>query len=95
MKVPVLDTDDFVLYIEKVGDNSFIHCDVVAKWSKTVKRNLQLAFNLLTQEYGKELYALHTPGDKKHEKFLKMFNFSYLQSLTGKDGKDYDIYIWR
>jgi hypothetical protein len=95
MKVPVLDTDDFVLYIEEVDDNSFIHCDVVAKWNKTVKRNLQIAFNLLTQEYGKELYALHAPEDKKHEKFLKMFNFSYLQSLTGKDGKDYDIYIWR
>jgi hypothetical protein len=95
MKVPVLDTDDFVLYLEDVNGNSFIHCDVLAKWNKTVKKRLQVAFNLLVKEYGKELYALHTPEDRKHEKFLKMFDFSYLQSLTGKDGKDYDIYIWR
>jgi len=95
MKVPVLDTDDFILYMEELEGNSFIHCDVLVKWNKTVKKKLQLAFSLLTKEYGKELYALHTPKDKKHEKFLKMFNFSYLQSFTGKDGKDYDIYIWR
>lgn len=95
MKIPVLDTDDFVLYIEEVEDKSFIHCDVLERWNKTTKKKLQIAFNLLTEEYGKELYALHTPADKKHEKFLKMFDFSYLMSTNGKDGKDYDIYIWR
>jgi hypothetical protein len=95
MKVAVLDTDDFVLYLEEVGENSFIHCDVLAKWNKTTKQRLKLAFGLLTQEYGKELYALHTPADKKHEKFLKMFDFSYLQSIKGNDGNDYDVYLWR
>ncbi len=95
MKIPVLDTDDFVLYLEDVNGNSFIHCDVLAKWNKTIKQRLQIAFNLLIKEYGKELYALHTPEDRKHEKFLKMFDFSYLSSVIGDDGKDYDIYIWR
>jgi hypothetical protein len=95
MKVPVLDTEDFVLYIEEVGDNSFIHCNLKTKWNKTIKKKLQLAFSLLTKEYGKELYALHTPEDRKHEKFLKMFDFSYLQSIKGNDDNDYDVYIWR
>jgi hypothetical protein len=95
LKIPVLDTDDFVLYLEEVGENSFIHCDVLSKWNKITKQRLKLAFNLLTQEYGKELYALHTPADKKHEKFLKMFDFSYLQSIKGNDGNDYDVYLWR
>jgi hypothetical protein len=95
MKVPVLNTDDFVLYLEEVNNITFIHCDVLARWSKEIKNKLQIAFQLLTQEYGKELYALHTPADKKHEKFLKMFDFSYLQSIKGDDGNDYDVYIWR
>lgn len=95
MKVPVLDTDDFVLYLEEVNGDTFIHCDVLEKWNKTTKKKLKLAFDLLTSEYGKELFALHTPADKKHEKFLKMFDFSYLMSTKGIDGNDYDIYTWR
>jgi hypothetical protein len=95
MKVPVLSVDEFVLYLEELPEGTFIHCDVTAKWSKQVKSKLKIAFELLTTEYGKELYALHTPTDKKHEKFLKMFDFSYLSSIVGTDGNEYDIYIWR
>lgn len=95
MKVPVLNTKDFVLYLEDLNNLTFIHCDILTKWNKKVKQNLQIGFKLLTTEYGKELYALHTPADKKHEKFLKMFNFSYLQSIKGNDDNDYDVYIWR
>lgn len=95
MKTPVLSVDEFVLYLEELPEGTFIHCDVTTKWSKEVKNKLKVAFELLTNEYGKELYALHTPTDKKHEKFLKMFDFSYLSSIVGTDGNDYDIYIWR
>jgi hypothetical protein len=95
LKVPVVQTDQFILYIEDVDGYWFIHCDVLTKWNKAVKHNLKLWFKRLTDECGKELFALHTPEDKKHEKFLKIFNFSYLHSIKGNDSKNYDIYIWR
>jgi len=95
MKVPVITTKQFVLYLEDVDSNVFIHCDILVEWTKEVKKNLKTWFYRLAKEYGKELYALHTPEDKKHEKFLKMFDFSYLNSFKGTDGNNYDVYIWR
>jgi hypothetical protein len=95
MKVPVVQTEDFIIYLEQDLNKTFIHCDVVNSWSRKVKRNLLLWFDALTKEYGKELYALHTPNDKKHEKFLKMFNFKYFTNIKGLDGNSYDVYIWR
>ena len=92
MKVPVVDTKDFIIYLEDYQDNTFIHCDVKSKWSKTVKKELTQAFNKLDK---KELYALHLPGDNKHSKFLDLFNFKYLHSLEGKDNTQYDVFIWR
>lgn len=95
MKIPVIQTKEFILYLEDFDNYLFIHCDVLTKWTKEVKNNLKLWFKRLTDECGKDIFALHTPEDKKHEKFLKMFDFSYLQSIIGKDGNNYDIYIWR
>ena len=94
MKVPVITTDKFILYIEEYSNLFFIHCDVLTKWTKETKKELQQAFSILVKNY-KELYATHSPEDKKHKKFLKMFNFSYLQSIKGNNGNDYDVYIWR
>ena len=95
MKIPVIQNKQFVLYLEDLDGNLFIHCDILSKWSKEVKQNLKNWFTRLTKECGKELYALHTPEDKKHEKFLRIFDFSYLYSTIGTDGNKYDIYIWR
>lgn len=95
MKIPVIQTDEFILYIEQMSDCLVIHCDVLKKWTKEVKNRLTVSFEELTERCGQPLYALHVPSDKKHEKFLKMFNFSYFKSITGVDGNDYDIYVWR
>jgi hypothetical protein len=95
MKTPIVQTNEFILYFEDYNESVFIHCDVLVKWNKEVKKNLKLWFDRITEQYGKEIFALHTPEDKKHEKFLKMFDFSYLKSVVGLDNKNYDIYIWR
>jgi len=95
MKQPVISTKDFILYLEQDNGYLFIHCDVLEKWSKEVKHKLSDSFKELTEKYKQPLYALHTKTDKKHEKFLKMFNFTYLQSIVGLDNNEYDIYIWR
>ena len=95
MKVPVLKTNEYILYIEDYNGDWFIHCDVLVKWTKEVKQKLQQGFNVLTKECGKELYALHSPDDKKHEKFLKLFKFNYVNSFKGSDQNIYDVYVWR
>jgi predicted lactoylglutathione lyase len=95
MKVPVIDTNNFVIYLEEDLNNFFIHCDVKVKWNKKIKKELLTAFKELTKNWNKELYALHTPEDKKHKKFLQMFDFVYCASFIGTDGKEYEIYIWR
>lgn len=95
MKLPVVQTANFIIYLEKDLGKTFIHCDILNNWSKKVKRELLLSFDKLTKKYNKELYALHVPTDKKHEKFLKMFNFKYFVNIKGLDGNSYDVYIWR
>lgn len=95
MKVPVIDTEDYILYLEELQDCLVIHCDIKTKWSKEVKRKLDVDFRRLMKECHKPVCALHTPNDKKHEKFLKMFDFEYLKQFQGTDGNNYDIYVWR
>jgi hypothetical protein len=95
LKLPVLSTKEFVIYLEENNGFFFIHCDVNVTWSKKVKRKLQIAFDMITKNWEKELYAIHTPNDKKHEKFLKMFNFNFFKKIEGLDGNDYHIYVWR
>lgn len=92
VKVPVVTTKNFIIYLEEYEGNTFIHCDVTSKWTKTVKKELMKAFNNLDK---KELLALHKQSDKKHEKFLQLFNFNYLNSFEGKDNTQYDVFIWR
>lgn len=95
MKVPVVVTDDFILYLEDDNGFTFIHCDVLTKWTREVKNKLTKKFNKLVLDYGQPLYALHNKEDKKHEKFLKMFGFSYFTTITGLDNNSHDIYVWR
>jgi hypothetical protein len=66
VKVPVVTTKDFIIYLEDYQNNTFIHCDVTSKWTKTVKKNLTEAFNKLDK---KELLALHKQSDKNIENF--------------------------
>ena len=95
LKKPVITTKEFVLYLEEVDYNIFIHCDVNVKWSKSVKNRLNFAFKELRKNLGVDINALHPIEDKKHEKFLKMFGFKKEKSLIGHDNKNYDIYVWR
>ena len=95
MKVPVVEEKEFVLYLEQDNDFTFIHCDVLVQWTREVKNKLMKKFSELTKLYGKPLYAIHSKEDKKHEKFLRMYGFSYQNTIKGLDNNEYDIYVWR
>jgi hypothetical protein len=95
MKIPVVSLPEFVLYLEEDNGFTFIHCDVLTKWSKEIKKKLKEVFKEITASYNQELYALHDPEDRKHKKFLELFDFNYFTSITGTDGNSYEIYVWR
>lgn len=42
-----------------------------------------------------DLYAIHEIEDRKHEKFLKLFGFQFLEDFVGADGKARQTYVRR
>ena len=47
MKVPVIENDDFIIYLENYEDTVFIHCDVLTKYTKTLRKKLLENLELL------------------------------------------------
>ena len=92
MKVPVIETQDFTIYLDQDSDHTFIHCDVRV-YSGTVKRNLEHALQLLLSIRQTPLLALHDQGDSKHHKFLTLLGFEYLTETQCLDGTERGIYI--
>ena len=47
MKQPVVSTNEFIIYLEEDNGFTFIHCDVLTKWTKQVKQHLMNKFTEL------------------------------------------------
>jgi hypothetical protein len=93
LKVPVVRRFEYVIFLEQANPSTtFIHCNVYVKWTRHVKERLKADFDKLTALHGGPFYALHTPGDTKHEKFLKMFGFEWKASYTNRHGEHLEIY---
>jgi hypothetical protein len=76
-------------YLDLLDGNSltFVHCDVVCRWTRQAKKRLHLDFNSLLALRTQPVYCLrHT---KMQEKFIRMFGFTY--AFTAADGEA-DIY---
>jgi len=52
-------------------------------------------FDDLVSIQHKDFYAIHEIGDKKHEKFLTLFGFEYLEDFVGADNKLRQRYVRR
>ena len=79
-KVPVVRRPDFTLFLEQATrHHTFIHCSVY-RWSPAVKKQLLADWQVLKGLVGAPIYALHTPGDIKHHKFLRLFGFHLVTS---------------
>jgi hypothetical protein len=76
LKVPVVRRPEYVLYLEQADhDLTFAHCDVYT-WSPSVCRKLLADWETLKGLHGGPIRALHTPGDRKHLKFLTLLGFT-------------------
>ena len=87
-KVPVVRRPSYCIMLERTGNFTFIHCDVYTPWTKTVQKAFQADLMALKALHPQPIYAIHTPGDAKHLKFLKLSGFqrtgTYLCASSGK-----------
>ena len=86
MKIPVVKSKDYIIYLEPYQGQAVIHCDVF-HWTKTVKNSLKSAFQSVLR-IAPDLFALVKPDDKKHQKFVTMFGFKPVSQINGYE-------IWR
>lgn len=92
MKTPVINSEDYVVYLEYYQGLTIIHCDCF-KWSKQVKQSLSSDWEQLVKIHRKPIYAIHEIDDNKHLKFLSMMGFEYNNSFVGTDGKERQLFV--
>jgi len=92
LKVPVIRRSDYTLSLDQANrQDCFIHCDVHARWSPRIQRELRADFETLKGLHGGPFHALHDPEDLKHLKFLRMFGFGF-HSRRLVDGRLMEIH---
>ena len=92
MKTPVINTDDYTVYLEYFSNNTFIHCDCY-RWTKTVKQHLKAAVDKLVDIHGKPIFAIHELNDNKHLRFLGMMDFKYHSEFIGDDKQTRQLFV--
>lgn len=91
-RVPIIIKPNYVVSFERYNDMTWIHC-IVDKWSPTIRRNLSQDFESLVHLHDDPIYAIHEIGDLKHEKFLALFKFQFLQPIVGADNVERHVYL--
>ena len=92
IKVPVITSDNYVVYFENYDGFTFVHCDCFG-WSKTIKNSLKEDWEQLVKIHRRDIYALHEIDDHKHLKFLNLFGFVFHAVLPMKDGSEKHLYV--
>lgn len=95
-RIPVIQTNQYRVLLQSLSINdvqyTFVHCDML-EHSISALRNLRMDWNTFIDLHNAPLLALSEMGDEKHQHFLDLFEFKYLQDLTGSDGVTRKLYI--
>lgn len=81
-KVPVIVKPAYTVLLERTSGLTFVHCEIHGRWSPRVKAELLADWSTFRSLHQAPILALHTPGDRKHHKFLTMFGFEFAGSFT-------------
>lgn len=96
LRIPVIQTPKYTVFLQAIHINdvpyTFTHADVL-QWDKTTLRELRSDWNCLVDLHNGPLLALNEVDDEKHRHFLGLFDFTYLQQLTGDDGVVRNLFI--
>ncbi|GAB5503432.1 hypothetical protein [Pyruvatibacter sp.] len=92
-KLPVIDREEYTVFIEHFGPFRFVHCDVHGRWRKALKQNLLSDFNQYAEQTGKHLFAAHYEDQgEKHIKFLSLFGFVFVADTKDASGRNCSLY---
>ena len=89
MKIPVVNREEYILYLEFFSNLYWLHTDVF-KWSSEIKKKYIKDLDTLQYLLDAPLYGL--VDNEKLEKFGKMIGFTFVKPLIGNDGYTYKIY---
>lgn len=92
MKTPVIQSENYIVYLEYFADLSFIHCDCY-HWDKKVKAALLADLNKLFEIHRKPIFALSDTDNKKLLKFLKLVGFTFHNQIIGLDNIMRHLYV--
>lgn len=94
MKYPVIQTDNYIVYVEEAQQKWFIHMDVF-KWSKTIKQQFLSDWNDWADKHkDKVLLAMPFIDDYKMEKWAAMTGFKLIEHHQCTDGVVRKLYLW-
>lgn len=93
IKVPVVQRQDYVMYLEYWENMHWFHTDV-RKWNKVVKTKFLEDLNLLQYLVGTPLVALVEEDNKKLAKFGEVTGWKVEGSMPLNNGKLGIIYSW-
>ena len=91
MKVPVVNKEEYIIYLEYFNEMYWLHTDVF-KWSSSVKKKYLEDLNTLQSLLDTTMYGLVEDYNLKLGKFGETIGFRYLKNLLGNDGNSYRIY---
>jgi hypothetical protein len=91
IKTPVVQRQDYVMYLEFFAGMHWFHTDVF-NWTPKVKKKYLEDLNLLQYLVGTPLVALVEKDNTKLAKFVKVIEMKIEQPFKGSDNEQY--YIW-
>lgn len=75
--VLLIENDEFEAHLQQFGERTFVHCAVLAPWTKSLRFTIQEHLNQIMAWRKDPLFALHTVGDNKHLTFLRIMEFTF------------------
>jgi len=91
MKIPIVNREYYIIYLEWFENLYFIHTDVF-KWSSDIKKEYIKELDQLQRMIDLPLYGMVESWNTKLSKFGHKIGFSYVRDLKGNDGNLYKIY---
>lgn len=93
LRVPIVQRPEYTIRFERVQPGHTIgHIDIHVPWTKEVLKKLQADWLVVKDLQGGPIRAMHTPGDRKHLKFLTLFGFRFVASYTDIHDQVREIY---
>lgn len=93
MKTPVLQAEDYVVYVEIVQGLTFIHMDVF-KWTKRVKEEFLHNWLSWASQQSRPLYAMPFIDNAKMDKWCSLCGFKLLEMHHCTDGVIRKLFKW-